>query len=143
MNKVQQIPFIKTVYEAKADFIGATASGLCMIHCLMTPLIFAVQTTSLTCSDIGPIWWKGVDYLFLVITFTAIFYTSKTTSSSWVPKALYGLWYILTLLIIDQSLHVTGLSHSLMYIPALGLIGLHYYNRRYCQCEDDHCCALH
>ncbi len=142
MNKAQQIPSIKTVYETKSDFIGATAGGLCIIHCLITPFIFAVKTTSLTCSGISPIWWKGVDYLFLVITFAAIFYTSKTSCSSWVPKALYGLWFILTLLIVDQSLHVTGVSHALMYIPASGLIGLHSYNRRYCQCQDDHCCAM-
>lgn len=141
MSEAQELPAIKSVFRSKSDLIGAGASGLCMLHCLMTPVIFAVQTTSLTCSDISPSWWKGVDYLFLVITLGAIFYTSKTTSSNWIPQALFGIWLLLALLIIDQSLHVIGLPHALMYIPAFGLIGLHIYNRQYCQCQDDQCCV--
>ena len=49
---------------------------------LHSPVLFAVQATSLSCSEISPTWCKAVDYFFLIITFIAIYYTNKTTSSS-------------------------------------------------------------
>ena len=30
--------------------------------------------------------------------------------------------------------------HSEIYIPTLGFIGLHIYNTRYCNCDDEECC---
>jgi len=33
------------------------------------------------------------------------------------------------------------LGELVVYIPAIALVGLHLYNRKYCKCEDDTCCA--
>lgn len=128
-------------FNFNSDFIGAFASGFCLLHCMMTPFLFAVQATSLSCSEISPWWWKIVDYIFLVITFFAIYYTNQTTSSHWMPKALYACWALLLFLVVNNSLHVLPIPHFLIYIPAMCLALLHLYNRRYCNCKEERCCA--
>jgi len=65
------------ILKPDSDIMGALASGLCMMHCIITPFLFAALAT--TCSEVGPLWWKMVDFVFLVITFIAIRYTAKST----------------------------------------------------------------
>jgi len=124
-------------FKSNPDYVGAMASGLCMVHCLATPFIFAAHATaSLSCADISPLWWKLIDYLFLIISFCAIHFSSKSSSSKWIPKTLYVLWVCLAILVVNSSFHFIPLPHALLYIPALGLSALHLYNQRYCKCED-------
>lgn len=131
----------KSIISSSSDYYGAAASSLCMIHCLLTPVLFAVQATSLSCSDISPFWWKAIDYFFLVITLVAILYTARTTSSRWVPKALFASRTILALLVVNRSFQIINIPHFLIYIPAVSLIALHIYNKRYCKCQEGHCCT--
>ena len=140
MSKSQFAPDVKSVFKTKSDYIGVSAGGLCMIHCLITPLLFAFQATSLSCSEISPTWCKAVDYFFLIITFIAIYYTNKTTSSYWMPKVLYTCWAILALVIVNDSIHLVSVPHALIYIPALSLVGLHLYNRRHFYSAQEECC---
>ena len=127
--------------DSKSDYIGASASTLCMIHCMVTPLLFAVQATTLSCSEISPWWWKMVDYFFLIVTFFAIYYTNKKTTSIWIPKVLYVCWALLSLLVINDTWHFVTIPHMLIYIPALCMTCLHLYNRKYCHCQLDRCCT--
>ena len=70
----------KSIFNS--DYLGAAASGLCIIHCLLTPVLFVVQaSSSLTCSEISPGWWSAIDYLFLAVTFFAIRATTRSTTS--------------------------------------------------------------
>jgi hypothetical protein len=129
---------ILTTKTNKSDIVGMLASGLCMIHCLATPLIFVVQVSA-TCYEKGPWWWKMIDYAFLVISIIAIYYSAKKTSLQWMPTALYACWGCLAILIINEGLHLVALPHMLIYLPAFSLIFLHLYNRRYCGCTTDEC----
>ena len=127
--------------DSKSDYIGASASTLCMIHCMVTPLLFAVQAATLSCSELSPWWWKMVDYIFLFVTFFAIHFTNKNTTSVWIPKVLYGCWGVLSLLVINDTVHLVTIPHMIIYIPALGMTFLHLYNRKYCHCQLDRCCT--
>ena len=127
--------------KLQSDVVGAAASNLCVIHCMVTPAIFAVQATSLSCSEISPTWWSMIDYLFLAITIGAIYFTARSTSSSWVTKVLYVLWSVLALLVINNSLRLLPIPHIILYIPALAMSVLHMYNRKYCLCKEERCCA--
>ena len=123
-----------------SDYLGAAASGLCIIHCLLTPVLFVVQaSSSLTCSEISPGWWSAIDYLFLAVTFFAIRATTRSTTSGWIAQALYLSWAILAIVIVNESLHLLPLSPMIKYIPAGLLVTLHLYNLKYCRCEDDVC----
>lgn len=128
-------------YSSSTDLIGAASSSLCMVHCLLTPVLFAAHaTSSVACSEIGPGWWKMIDFLFLIISFVAIRYTVKTTSSERMPSLMYITWSLLAILIINNFVHVLPIPHAMIYIPALSLSALHLYNRKYCRCQDDVCC---
>jgi len=111
-----------------------------MVHCLATPLIFVVQASSVRCSEIGPLWWRTLDYLFLVISIAAIYHSAKTTSLSWMPKAMYASWGILAFLIFNEGLNFLPIPHVLIYLPAFSLVFLHLYNQKYCRCEPKECC---
>ena len=126
----------------QSDVIGALASGLCVVHCMATPLLFVVQTCSVSgCAGAGPAWWSAIDYLFIGITFFAVYYSVKHTSAYWMKYALYLSWAVLTVLIINEKTAIFPLAEMWKYAAAFTLVGLHLYNRRYCKCSDDSCCA--
>ena len=52
----------------KSDTIGAIASTLCVIHCLMTPMLFAAQSYIAVQQEVIPFWWKNLDFLFVAIS---------------------------------------------------------------------------
>jgi len=121
-------------YKSSIDFLGAISSSLCMVHCLITPLLFAVQATSLSCSEISPSWWKMIDCIFLIVSLVAIIFTAKSTSLKFMPRLLYTSWLLLAIIVLNNLFHLINLPHALIYIPAIVLIILHMYNRKYCRC---------
>ena len=60
------------------DSIGMIAGTLCAIHCIATPFLFVAKACSTVCCADAPLWWKAIDYIFLVISFIAIFLLQKT-----------------------------------------------------------------
>ena len=129
------------ITNQKSDNIGAIASTLCLIHCIATPILFIAQTCSITCCSATPIWWRSIDYFFLIISFFAIYRSTKTTTSNWIKPALWLSWFMLFIIIINEKMAWFNFPESLIYVPALILIALHLYNRKYCQCKTTNCCT--
>ena len=127
----------------KPDVYGAMASTLCLTHCLATPLLFIVQSCSLKGCQSTPIWWKIIDYIFLIISFFAIYHSTKTTKSALIKPALWISWFFLSFIIINEKFNWISLPEYAIYIPALALVVLHVYNLKYCQCKTDNCCINH
>ncbi|MCG8574633.1 MAG: MerC domain-containing protein [Flavobacteriales bacterium] len=125
----------------KSDSVGAFASTLCLVHCLATPLIFVAQSCSASCCSSAPGWWYWLDYLFLAISFFAIYWSGKTTSKKWVKIVLWICWIALLGLILNEKMEWFAVWEEAIYIPSLSLVFLHLYNRRYCQCQEDECCT--
>lgn len=125
----------------KSDNIGALASTLCMVHCLATPFIFIAQTCSASCCSTAPSWWQWIDYLFLVVSFFAVYRSVKTTSKNWMRIALWISWVGLFIAILDERTLLINLPKFFKYISASSLVIFHLYNRRYCQCKTDKCCT--
>ena len=125
----------------KSDSVGAWASGLCLIHCIATPFLFVAQTCSATCCASAPGWWSAVDILFIGISGIAVYWSAKNTSENWMKYALWGVWLALVFVIANEKLGWLPLFGGAIFLPAIGLIFLHLYNRRYCQCATDECCA--
>ena len=119
------------------DNLGATFSSLCVIHCFATPFLFITQSYLL----VVPGWWQALNYLFLSISFFAVYKTSKNSSSQMVKTLLYLFWSILAMLLISEEFELFHLPEFITYIIGLSLAGLHIYNKRYCQCADDECCV--
>ncbi|MEM7161208.1 MAG: MerC domain-containing protein [Bacteroidota bacterium] len=125
----------------RADAFGMIASGLCFVHCVATPFIFLAKACSVACCADAPVWWQAIDYIFIVIAFIAIYYSTRNTKVRWVKIAMWLTWALLLIILIHESLRMSFLSHNLLYFAALGLIALHFYNLKFCKCASDECCA--
>ena len=124
----------------KSDAVGVISSGLCMIHCLATPVFFIAATCSTSCCNAAPLWWQWIDYAFLLISFIAITHSIKSTNSNLVKYGLWVSWVALFLFILNIQFQWFSISDNIKFIPAFSLIGFHLYNIKYCKCSKDECC---
>ncbi len=127
----------------KPDLFGAAASFLCLIHCLATPFIFIAQCCASGGCASSPIWWKGIDYIFLLISFFAVQRASKLTSSSFMKPALWLSWSLLCIVLILDTTNWLSVPGFIVYGSAIVLVGLHLYNLKYCTCNKGKCCSSH
>ena len=119
------------------DNIGATFSTLCVIHCFATPILFVTQSYML----VVPGWWQALNYVFLLLSFFAVYKTSQNSSNQIVKILLYIFWGILATLLISEEFELFHLPEFIIYLTGLTLAGLHIYNKKYCQCDDEECCV--
>ena len=132
--------FLNTSIQ-KSDTLGALASGLCLLHCIATPFIFVAQTCSASCAG-APLWWSAIDFLFLGISFFAIYWSAKTTTKAWIKSLLWASWGALLLIILNEKAALIPIPSTAIYLPAIGLVVLHVYNLKYCQCQDGEFCEI-
>mgnify|MGYP000338703930 CR=1 FL=1 len=132
------------IITLKTDKIGIVASTLCMLHCIATPFIFFAKSCSVSsssCCDSTPNWWSSLDFLFLLISFFAIYQSSKNSSKLWMKYAMWSTWALLLAVLLTENIYVFSLPDYTIYFPALTLVILHIYNLKYCQCKTDTCCT--
>lgn len=122
------------ILTRKSDTLGAITGGLCLIHCLITPLIFVVQPHFFALGE-QPGWWSYLDYIFLFISFIAVYSSAQKTSKKWVAYALWSSWALLVMVILNEKLELIHLPETIIYIPTISLIGFHLYNKKYCNCN--------
>ncbi len=117
----------------QADYIGAVASLLCLLHCLATPFLFLVKTCASSCCVNAPVWWQLIDYVFLAISGVAIYHATQYSTKKWIGFSLWGTWAILFFALLNEKWLFIPLPPRFSYIPALIIVALHLYNRRCCQ----------
>jgi len=127
---------VNSLKQNNSDILGAAASGLCILHCIFTPFIFIAQTSKATHVE-APIWWGTIDIFFIIISFFAVYWSTLRSSKTWMKYALWISWIGLCLIILNEKIGLLSLAEFSIYIPALALIGLHFYNQRYCKCENE------
>lgn len=118
-----------------SDFLGISASGLCAIHCAITPLFFAAKpllysTSSERNNHIGL--WASLDYIFLILSLLAVWYSSVHTKHKTIKWALWLPWLIFSIGIISEQLNLEN-GIWLMYFGSISLILAHLKNYRYCK----------
>jgi len=123
------------------DQIGILSSTLCLIHCLATPFVFVAKSCTATCCKETPLWWMFIDFLFLAISFIAVFWSSKNTTKNWIRVSLWVSWTLLLMVILNEHLTLFNLPKTAIYFPAFSLVILHFTNRYYCKCNNDDCCV--
>lgn len=132
---------MNTISIQKSDQLGAIFSALCLVHCVATPFLFIAKSTTAHACSAAPAWWAAIDYIFLVLSFTAVWASARATRLSWIPYAMWTGWSALALVIVCERWHLAHLPSAIQHIPALLLITLHIYNLRHCQCAKDECCS--
>ena len=123
------------------DSIGIIASTLCLIHCVATPFIFIAKACTATCCSDAPTWWIMIDYLFLIISFLAIFFISKNLNIKWLKISFWLSWFVLLFTILNHSVNIIHLPKNFIYIPSFAIIILHFYNLQFCKCQNESCCV--
>lgn len=118
------------------DTIGAATSGLCALHCIATPFIFLAKAGSVHV----PEWYHMIDYVFIVISFAAIYFAAKNSTKNWMRIALWATWAVLLSAILNETFEIRPLPEASVYIPAIIIAALHLYNQKYCRCTDE-CCT--
>lgn len=124
----------------KPDTFGALASTLCLIHCLLTPLLFLSQHSITDHHHAAPVWWKSLDIFFIGISFIAVYRSTQTSSKPMMKYFLWSSWILLAGLILNEKIGILEIPEYVMNISAITLAVLHIYNLKYCQCDDESCC---
>ena len=118
------------------DLIGAGVSALCVVHCLLTPLVLTtllVATPQLEQSannvDFA---WGALDFLFLAISTWAVYRTVKSTP---LPRVRQFLWLGWLLLASGILLEKAGIGYGawIMYIGSFAVAILHLSNYLHCR----------
>lgn len=119
------------------DGIGVISGSLCLIHCVATPFIFIAKACSVSCCSDAPLWWQSFDYLFLIISFIAIYFVSKNATNQLLKVAFWLSWAVLLVVILNQSFELFYLPKNLIYVSSFLIITLHLYNIKHNNCDKD------
>lgn len=131
---LMHMAFKTTTTKFTSDIVGIISSSLCFIHCFITPVLFMSQLCSVSCCDTSPIWWKFIDFSFLVISFIAILYSTRYTGKAWIKPLFWAAWLLQLTTIVNENMQWMLLPEWTHYLPALALVALHAYNKKYCRC---------
>ena len=116
------------IRSSSSDKFGIFSAVLCIIHCTLLP--FAVALVTSMDSPFG-----GYDYfidtLFIVISLTAVYFSSRHSSSISIKSAL---WFFVLVFISGVILeHVSSYGQAIALLGSLGLIIAHFFNLRHCR----------
>ena len=124
-----------------SDQMGIIANTLCMLHCFATPFLFLTQAQVSTVGHQVPLLWQAVNYIFILISFFAVYSSAKKTSNFSIKVLLVFFWLILSFLIVNEGLEGFHIAEFYTYLSASILSILHIYNLKYCNCKDEECCT--
>jgi len=126
--------------KLNADRIGILSSSICLVHCALTPFIFVAKSCSAVCCADAPLWWKLIDVFFILLAAWAVKGATKNARGVLFPLIMWFAIIILSAIVLNEHLNWIDLPVYSIYVPAVILIGGHFYNHRYC-CKDG-CCEV-
>lgn len=120
-----------------SDLLGAAASGLCAVHCAVAPLLFAAKpilehATGEHGHAHGSFVWAAFDYVFLALSFVAVWYSARRTDHRILKRVLWGSWGVFAMGILFESFHLPY-GHWLMYGGSITLVVAHIKNYQHCK----------
>jgi hypothetical protein len=120
-----------------SNLLGAAASGLCAVHCAATPLLFAAKpilehATMDHGHAHGSSLWAVFDYVFLVLSFVAVWYSARHTDHRLLKRILWISWSVFAVGLLSESFHLPY-SHWLMYGGSIALVVAHLKNFQHCR----------
>ncbi len=116
-------------HHGKADYFGIAGSILCLIHCLVIPVLALGSTFSASHGE--SIGFLGLDYLFILVNGAAVFFATRDHR---VPALRAFLWFSFALFSVSLLLeHQNPAFHLLGYLGSGLLIAGHVYNLIFCK----------
>ena len=100
-----------------SDHIGALASTLCLIHCMLTPVFFLSQVDIWFLNSQYDFSWDLLNYLFLMISILAVRRSIRNTSNDNIKRIMFILCTSLSLLILNEIFVIFLIPEFFIYIP--------------------------
>ncbi len=115
--------------HSKADFMGIAGSVLCLIHCLITPILAMGGSLSAHSHTIGGV--IDLDYFFILINGIAVYFATREHR---IPALRVFLWGSFLLFAVSLILENHYPAFTLLgYLGSGLLIAGHVYNVIYCR----------
>ncbi len=130
MNQTKKIEY--------SDWLGAAASGLCAIHCTLTPLFFAakpVLESTIGGHAVNQSLWASLDFVFLALSLLAVWYSARHTVHTTLKWVLWVAWAVFAIGLLAEPLELS-FGPWFMYAGSIALVIAHIQNYRHCkQCK--------
>ena len=117
---------IAQLFNEKADYLGITGSVLCIIHCLITPILLV--TSNILQHDALRIGYLSLDYVFIGVNIVAVYFATRHYAASAVRVALWSFLTVFSIAIILED--VNPFFEYLGYAASFGLVTTHLINIR-------------
>jgi hypothetical protein len=121
-----RLPMKTDLLSRKADYIGITGSILCIIHCLVTPIL--LMTTTLLQDDKLRVGYLSLDYIFIAINILAVYSATRHYASPIVKKGLWGFLSVFAAAILLEDM--SPAFQYVAYVASAGLVMTHLLNIR-------------
>ncbi len=116
-----------------SDWLGVAASGLCAIHCTLTPLFFAAKPVlESTIGEHTHGFWAALDYVFLGLSLLAVWYSARHTTHTVLRWVLWVAWGVFAVGLLSELLELS-FGKWFMYAGSISLVIAHLKNYRHCQ----------
>ncbi len=117
---------IAELIDTKADYVGITGSILCIIHCLITPVLLV--TSNILQHDTLRVGYMSLDYVFIGVNIVAVYFATRHYAA---PAVRVALWSCLTVFAVAILLEdVNPAFEYLGYAASFGLVTTHLINIR-------------
>lgn len=117
-----------------SDWLGAAASSLCVVHCMLTPLFFVAKpvfSMAMHPHAHGHGLWGYLDYVFLVLSLLAVWYSSEHTTHATLRWVLWASWVAFAIGLFFEPFDLPY-GQWLMYMGSISLIIAHVKNYHHC-----------
>jgi hypothetical protein len=115
-------------FYKNADLIGLTSSFLCIVHCLVFPVLIALSYFSVSMEVFEH--WHALDYIFILLSFFAVRYAVSRTAKSAMKMAFWITFLVFSAALLAHEALPWMLLVSLS--ASLVLMVLHVINYRSC-----------
>lgn len=113
----------------KADLLGVMSGIMCLLHCIATPFMFLAYGSILSNDSVlVPAWWELMDVFFLLVSFIAVYKTTKWSVNDSLKFSFWLSWIALLIIVLNEKFYWFALAEWAIYIPGLVLVVLHLYN---------------
>ncbi len=119
----------------RSDLFGAAVSGLCAIHCTLTPIFFVAKPvieSTVGEHAHGSHLWLALDYIFLVLSLGAVWYSSRHTNHQMIKRVLWIAWFVFAFGLLSEPFDLS-FGKAFMYLGSITLVIAHVKNYRYCR----------
>ncbi len=119
----------ETHIHGNADYFGIAGSVLCIIHCIVTPLL--AVSSSLWMKDDLIAGLHLMNYLFIAVNGIAVYFATRHAHAPWLNRLLWAAFSIFSVsLLLEES---NELFHYTSYVGSALLIIAHGLNLYFCR----------